>query len=81
MDKNIKQPIWEASNGPLFLKSVWIEDKGYRHFILDHDRTVRKRRSFFDNKKGKLFLDIFLVTLWVSLPNSVKVIYTFVVVF
>lgn len=55
MDKTIKQPIWEASNGPLFLKSVWIEDKGYRHFILDHDRTVRKRRSFSDNKKGKLF--------------------------
>lgn len=72
MDKNIKQPIWEASNGPLFLKSVWIEDKGYRHFILDHDRTVRKRRSFSDNKKGKFFY--YFVALCFSYLNFVIIL-------
>uniref|UniRef100_A0A1B0GMB2 Mos1 transposase HTH domain-containing protein n=1 Tax=Phlebotomus papatasi TaxID=29031 RepID=A0A1B0GMB2_PHLPP len=42
--KGIRPPIWEASRRPMFVKSVWLDNQGYRHIILD-GVTTKKRAN------------------------------------
>lgn len=37
------RPIWESASRPLFVRSVWQEAIGRRHFILDYEPRQRQR--------------------------------------
>jgi len=37
------RPIWESASRPLFVRSVWQETIGRRHFILDYEPRQRQR--------------------------------------
>ncbi|XP_017001018.2 uncharacterized protein [Drosophila takahashii] len=37
------RPIWESASRPLFVRSVWKESIGRRHFILDYEPRQRQR--------------------------------------
>ncbi|XP_017090765.2 uncharacterized protein [Drosophila bipectinata] len=37
------RPIWESASRPLFVRSVWREAIGRRHFILDYEPRQRQR--------------------------------------
>ncbi|GAB0097857.1 hypothetical protein DMENIID0001_135350 [Sergentomyia squamirostris] len=43
--KTPRPPIWEASRRPMFVKSVWLDNQGCRHIILDGVATNKKRSS------------------------------------
>lgn len=43
MQVKVRPYIWESSNRPMFVRSVWLDSEGYRHVLLDEE--VRKRKE------------------------------------
>lgn len=44
MKEKLNSPIWKGSTGPLFIKSVWIDNGNFRHFILDESIARNKKK-------------------------------------
>ncbi|EDW74978.2 uncharacterized protein Dwil_GK15965 [Drosophila willistoni] len=47
------RPIWESAARPLFVRSVWQETIGRRHFILDYEPRQRQRWKRQKAKRGE----------------------------
>lgn len=43
MQVKVRPYIWESSNRPMFVRSVWLDSEGHRHVLLDEE--VRKRKD------------------------------------
>jgi hypothetical protein len=53
-NKTPKLTFWESANRPMFVKSVWMEDEGYRHFFLNSNDCIKKRNEFKASRKGEI---------------------------